>query len=134
MQFISRLIAFATLLSASILVPAVGQELERGRIGYSGTGITQYFLELPLKQGIFRKNGLDPQIVYVGSGSLLSQALVGGSFDVAFAQGSEAVLAKLKGADQRIVAAVANHFNHVFLAHPSITSIKQLKGKRVAVS
>jgi len=113
---------------------AVSQELERIKIGYSGTGITQYVLELPKKRGLFRKNGLDPEIVYVGSGSLLSQALVAGSFDVAFSQGSEAMLAKLRGIDQRIVASVANRFNHVYLTHPSITSVKQLKGKKVAVS
>jgi NitT/TauT family transport system substrate-binding protein len=90
-----------------------GQGIEKINIGYSGTGITQYVLEMPRRLGIYRKNGLDPLIVYVGSGSLLSQALIGGSFDVAFSQGSEAMLARLRGADQRIVASVANHFNHV---------------------
>ena len=44
------------------------------------------------------------------------------------------MLAKLRGADVRINAVVANRFNHVYLAAPSITSIKQLKGRRVAVS
>lgn len=114
--------------------PALAQELQKINLGYSGTGITQYTLEIARRQGLFRKNGLDPVIVYVGSGSLLGQALIGGSFDIAFSQGSESVQAKLRGADMRIIAAVANHFNHVFLSHPSITSLKQLKGKRVAVS
>ena len=114
--------------------PALAQELQKINLGYSGTGITQYTLEIARRQGLFRKNGLDPVIVYVGSGSLLGQALIGGSFDIAFSQGSESVQAKLRGADMRIVASVANHFNHVFLSHPSITSLKQLKGKRVAVS
>jgi NitT/TauT family transport system substrate-binding protein len=111
-----------------------GQGIEKINIGYSGTGITQYVLEMPRRLGIYRKNGLDPLIVYVGSGSLLSQALIGGSFDVAFSQGSEAMLARLRGADQRIVASVANHFNHVYMTAPNITSIKQLKGKKIAVS
>jgi NitT/TauT family transport system substrate-binding protein len=44
------------------------------------------------------------------------------------------MLAKLRGADIRINAVIANHFNHVYLAGPSVTSIKQLKGKKVAVS
>jgi NitT/TauT family transport system substrate-binding protein len=110
------------------------QQLEKLNVGYSGTGISQYVMELPRKQGIFRKNGLEPEIVYVGSGTILSQALIAGTFDVAFSQGSEAIAAKLRGFDQRIVATVANHFNHVFLGHPSITSLKQLKGKKVAVS
>ena len=125
------LIAFAVLF---LRESTYGQGVEKINIGYSGTGITSYVLEIPRRLGIFRKNGLDPLIVYVGSGSLLSQALIGGSFDIGFSQGSEAMLAKLKGADQRIVASVANRFNHVYMTTPSITSIRQLKGKRVAVS
>jgi NitT/TauT family transport system substrate-binding protein len=65
---------------------------------------------------------------------LLNQALIAGTFDVSFSQGSEAMIAKLRGADMRITAVVANRFNHVYLAAPGITSIKQLKGKKVAVS
>ena len=114
--------------------PVQAQQPEKLSVGYSGTGITQYTLEIAKRQGLFRKNGVDPEIVYVGSGTILSQGLIAGSFDVAFSQGSEAIAAKLRGFDQRIVATVANHFNHVFLSHPSITSLKQLKGKKVAVS
>jgi NitT/TauT family transport system substrate-binding protein len=114
--------------------PAGAQELQKINLGYSGTGITQYTLEIARRQGLFRKNGLDPVIVYVGSGTILSQGLIAGSFDIAFSQGSESVQAKLRGFDMRIVASVANHFNHVFLSNASITSLKQLKGKRVAVS
>jgi ABC-type nitrate/sulfonate/bicarbonate transport system substrate-binding protein len=123
--------ALLYLLLASLL-PA--QEIQKIKIGYSGTGITQYALELPKRLGIFKKNGLDPEIVYVGSGSLLNQALVAGTFDLSLSQGSEAMVAKLQGVDQRIVASIANRFNHVYLTHPSITSLKQLRGKRVAVS
>jgi NitT/TauT family transport system substrate-binding protein len=104
------------------------------RLGYSGTGLNNYVLEMGRRAGIFRKNGLDLEVVYVNSGSLLNQALIAGTFDVSFSQGSEAMLAKLRGADMRIVAVIANHFNHVYLTAPAITSIKQLKGKKVAVS
>jgi NitT/TauT family transport system substrate-binding protein len=110
------------------------QTLDKIRLGYSGTGINNYTLEMGKRQGIFRRNGIDLEVVYVNSGSLLNQALIAGTFDVAFSQGSEAMVAKLRGADMRIVAVVANRFNHVYLAAPSITSFKQLKGKKVAVS
>ena len=128
--------AFLFIVFTALLSPQStnGQGVEKINVGYSGTGITSYVLETPQRLGIYRKNGIDPLIVYVGSGSLLSQALIGGSFDVGFSQGSEAMLAKLKGADERIVASVANRFNHVYMTAPSITSIKQLKGKKVAVS
>lgn len=110
------------------------QTPEKIRLGYSGTGINNYVLDMGKRQGIFRKNGLDPEVVYINSGSLLSQGLISGTFDLSFSQGSEAMVAKLRGADVRIAAVVANRFNHVYLAAPSITSIKQLKGKKVAVS
>jgi NitT/TauT family transport system substrate-binding protein len=113
---------------------AFAQTLDKIRLGYSGTGLNNYVLEMGKRQGIFRRNGLDVEVVYVNSGSLLSQALIAGTFDLSFSQGSEAMVAKLRGADVRIAAVVANRFNHVYLAAPTITSIKQLKGKKVAVS
>src|SRR5919109_1424370 len=113
---------------------ASGQTLEKMRLGYSGTGLNNYVLEMGRRAGLFRKNGLDLEVVYVNSGSLLNQALIAGAFDLSFSQGSEAMLAKLRGADMRITAVIANRFNHVYLTAPAITSIKQLKGKKVAVS
>jgi NitT/TauT family transport system substrate-binding protein len=113
---------------------ASAQTLDKIRLGYSGTGLSNYVLDMGKRQGIFRKNGLDVEVVYVNSGSLLNQALISGTFDLSFSQGSEAMTAKLRGADVRIAAVIANRFNHVYLAAPSITSFKQLKGKKVAVS
>jgi ABC-type nitrate/sulfonate/bicarbonate transport system substrate-binding protein len=110
------------------------QALDKIRLGYSGTGLNNYTLEMGKRLGIFRRNGIDLEVVYVNSGSLLNQALIAGTFDVSYSQGSESMLAKLRGADMRIIAVIANRFNHVYLAAPSITSFKQLKGKKVAVS
>jgi NitT/TauT family transport system substrate-binding protein len=114
--------------------PAYSQQLTKIRIGYSGTGDSQYILELPRRQGIFQKNGLDPEIVYVNSGTLLSQALIAGNFDVALTRGSTPMLGKLRGSEQYIIATYSNHFNDVFLTIPEITAVKQLRGKKVAVS
>ena len=131
-RFIVATLLFILQFSSSSI--ALAQTLEKMRLGYSGTGLNNYVLEMGRRAGLFRKNGLDLEVVYVNSGSLLNQALIAGTFDVSFSQGSEAMLAKLRGADMRIVAVIANHFNHVYLTAPAITSIKQLKGKKVAVS
>jgi NitT/TauT family transport system substrate-binding protein len=130
-RFLVSLAGFCCLLS---FTTARAQPLTKVKIGYSGTGNTQYILELPRRQGVFRKNGLDPEIVYVTSGSLLSQALIAGNFDVALTRGTTPMLGRLRGSEQCIVANYSNHFNDVFLAAPEITSVKQLKGKRIAVS
>jgi NitT/TauT family transport system substrate-binding protein len=130
-RFGSLLFALALLLDGATVW---AQTLDKIHLGYSGTGLNNYVLEMGKRQGIFRRNGLDLEVVYVNSGSLLSQALIAGTFDLSFSQGAEAMVAKLRGADVRIAAVIANHFNHVYLAAPSITSFKQLKGKKVAVS
>jgi len=134
MKGITRIGLTAFLLSLIGTQAARAQILDKMRLGYSGTGINNYVLEMGKRAGIFKKNGLYVEVVYVNSGSLLSQALIAGTFDLSFSQGSEAMVAKIRGADVRIAAVVANRFNHVYLAAPSITSIKQLKGKKVAVS
>jgi NitT/TauT family transport system substrate-binding protein len=129
------LVILTLLLSIGLGAPlAVAQTLDKVRLGNSGTGINVYLLDIGKRLGIFRKHGLDLEAIYVSSGSLLNQALMAGTFDMVMSQGSEAMMAKLRGADLRINAVVANRFNHVYLAGPSITAIKQLKGKRVAVS
>src|SRR5215467_4519718 len=122
-----RLTLLGLLLSLPFLLPsnpAHPQTLAKIRIGYSGTGDSQYILELPRRQGIFQKNGLEPEIVYVNSGTL----------DVALTRGSTPMLGKLRGSEQYIIATYSNHFNDVFLTSPEITTVKQLKGKKVAGS
>ena len=126
------LIVLATVLSSPIF--SFAQTLDKMRLGYSGTGINNYVLEIGRRAGIFRRNGVDLEVVYVNSGSLLNQALIAGTFDMSLSQGSESMLAKLRGADMRITAVPANRFNHVYLGAPGITSFKQLRGKKVAVS
>ena len=37
------------------------QNLETMRLGYSGTGLNNYVLEMGKRAGIFKKNGLDPR-------------------------------------------------------------------------
>ena len=134
-RFASIFFSFAiSIWFPGFLQPLSAQTVEKIRLGYSGTGLSNYALEMGKRLGIFRRNGIDLEVVYVNSGSLLNQALIAGTFDVSLSQGSEAMLAKLHGADMRIVAVIANHFNHVYLAAPAITSFKQLKGKKVAVS
>ncbi|MSP38937.1 MAG: hypothetical protein EXR70_10650 [Deltaproteobacteria bacterium] len=137
MKYLHRnfLFTLALLLSLSLISPsASAQSLDKVRLGNSGTGINVYLLDIGKRMGLFRKHGIDLEAIYVNSGSLLNQALMAGTFDMVMSQGSEAMLARLRGADLRMNAVVANRFNHVYIAGPTITAIKQLKGKRVAVS
>ena len=47
------------------LTEAGAQTLDKIRMGYSGTGINNYVVELGKRLGIFRRNNLELEVVYV---------------------------------------------------------------------
>ena len=57
------------------LVQAQIKALEPVKIGYSGIGIAHDFLKIMEKNRIFEKYGLNAQNIYIGSGSLMNQAI-----------------------------------------------------------
>ena len=80
-------------------------------------------------RGFFREEGLDPEIILIRS-SLSVQAMLGGSLDFGTATGT-AVSAIVNGADVRIVLAMSDKPAFDLIAHPSITKIAELRGKRI---
>jgi len=69
----------ATLLILPGAVTAQPKSLETVKIGYSGIGIAHDLLRMMAKNRVFEKYGLDAESIYIGSGSLMNQAIVGGS-------------------------------------------------------
>jgi hypothetical protein len=76
-----RLTFLIALLSSSFLLP-YSQPLTKIRIGYSGTGDSQYILQLPRTQGIFQKNGLAPKIVSLNTKAIESVKRIGVRFQL----------------------------------------------------
>ena len=81
------------------------------------------------ERGFFRDEGLDAEIILVRS-SLSVQALLGGSIDFATATGT-AVNAVVNGADVRVVFAMTDRPAFDLIAHPSIATIQQLRGRKI---
>ncbi|HKA34068.1 MAG TPA: ABC transporter substrate-binding protein, partial [Candidatus Binatia bacterium] len=80
-------------------------------------------------RGFFREEGLEVEIVLVRS-SLSVQALLGGSIDFATATGT-AVSAAVSGADVRVIFAMTDRPSFDLIAHPSIATIQQLRGRKI---
>jgi ABC-type nitrate/sulfonate/bicarbonate transport system substrate-binding protein len=83
-------------------------------------------------RGFFREEGLEPELVLMRA-SLTPQALLGGSIDFGTATGT-AVSAAVSGADVRVVLAMSDMPSFDLIVHPSITSIQQLRGKKIGVA
>jgi NitT/TauT family transport system substrate-binding protein len=138
------MIAPARLLLASLvvfLVSAVAQaqtpDKVRIAIGQGGT-FEGSFCELGQNAGIFRKHGIDLDVIYTsGSGETL-QAVIGGSMDLGSGLGTHAVLGAFsKGAPVRIVAGVMTGANDLFWyvrADSPLKSMREANGKAVGYS
>jgi NitT/TauT family transport system substrate-binding protein len=85
--------------------------------------------------GFFRKNGLDVELVHVGSSPIAMAAYLTGEIDILGGGGSAGPNAYLRGQrDLVFFAAMNNKFVFVIYAHPSITSTAGVRGKRVGVT
>ncbi|MGH7767213.1 MAG: ABC transporter substrate-binding protein [Candidatus Binatia bacterium] len=123
------------LAAALVLLPAASvYTAERVVLGYSGVGSGEEVHHLAKQLGLFKKYGLDVEIVYIPGGSTVVQAMVAG--DVQFGRGSsnEVVSAHLAGFPLKIISALINKFVYSFVTPPSIAKPQDLKGKSVAVS
>jgi NitT/TauT family transport system substrate-binding protein len=132
----------AALLAAFLLLglgaaPALAQEKLKLAVGQRGNWDTSVS-ELGKRAGIFRKYGLDLDILYTeGSGETL-QATISGSVDIGVGPGVMGVLgAFAKGAPVRIIGAEVTGASDLFWyvrANSPIKSLRDTNGKTIAYS
>lgn len=122
------------LLLAFLFLPRPAHSLERVVLGYSGVGSGEEVHHLAQQMGLFKKYGLDVEIVYIPGGSTVVQAMIAG--DIQFGRGSsnEVVSSHLAGFPLKIISSLINKFVYSFVTPMSITKPQDLKGKSVAVS
>ena len=129
-----RSILFVALfLSLLIVARNVSAQLTSVKVGHNGFSDESVFY-LGREVGIFKKQGIDLELIYIPGGSLSMQALIGKSLDLLLAGGTPLVYAQLKGADLRMIGGVNNLLPYVLVAREGISRAEQLKGKKVGIS
>ncbi|MBI3064207.1 MAG: ABC transporter substrate-binding protein, partial [Deltaproteobacteria bacterium] len=91
-------------------------------------------LYLGERAGLFKKNQLDAQLIYMPGGSLIVQTLLSGDVGVASLAPPSAVSAWARGAELAIVAGGIERALNALMVNPKIRKVDELKGKRVAIS
>jgi NitT/TauT family transport system substrate-binding protein len=126
----------AILLAAALAViagPAPAQE--RMRLGLSSVSALHSAVWVAEQRGLFRKNGLDPEIVVIGgAGPMGVSALLAGDIQFVTSAGDAIVNANLRGGDTVMVAGVINSGLQRFVARPEIKSQADIKGKKIGVT
>ena len=117
-----------------LLLPEHARAIDKIVLGYSGVGSGEEVHHFAKEVGLFKKYGLDVEIVYIPGGSTVVQSMIAG--DVQFGRGSatEVVTAHLAGFPLKILTALINKFVYSFVTPMNIARPQDLKGKVVAVS
>ena len=129
-----RLIFAIAITMLAATAAAAQQSMTKVRVAYDGFSMTSGPLIYADKQGIFRKFGLDIEPIFIDGGSMLTQAVVGGSVDIAQNGYTPALSAAVQGADIVIVGGISNKLPFQLVVKTSIAGAEQLKGQSVAIS
>src|SRR5882672_11861273 len=129
-----RLIFSVALVALAATSTAAQQSLTKVRVAYDGFSMTSGPLIYADKRGIFRTFGLDVAPIFIDGGSMLTQAVVGGSVDIAQNGYTPALSAAVQGADVVIIGGISNKLPFQLVVKTAITRPDQLKGQSVAIS
>jgi NitT/TauT family transport system substrate-binding protein len=122
------------LLLATLILPtaAQAQELKKIKIGYPAISYNQIHIWIAKDAGLFKKQGLDAEVIFFRGGQVATQALVAG--DPPIVNIGTVVQAGLQGHDIVLIASSESAYNYSVVARPGISRVEQLKGKRLGVS
>ncbi|HEV8724695.1 MAG TPA: ABC transporter substrate-binding protein [Candidatus Binatia bacterium] len=85
-------------------------------------------------KGIWRKHGLDVELVYLGGGSRSVPALLSGSIQLFMGSDTAAYVAAIQGAKIVKIGVTMNTLGYFLMTTPEIRSIADLKGKVLGIS
>jgi NitT/TauT family transport system substrate-binding protein len=120
------------LLLVSLPSPALAQN--KVRINWTAVTGAQSGMFMARQEGLFKKNGLDVELLHIPSSSRAIQAILAGEIAISFMDGSNAAQANLKGANLALIAGATNRMVFSLMAKPEIKSVSDLRGKKIGIT
>jgi NitT/TauT family transport system substrate-binding protein len=122
-------------LAIGLLLPLAAvesQELKKIKIGYPAIASNQIHIWVAKDAGLFKRYGLEAELIFFRGGQLATQALVAG--DPPIVNIGTVVQAGLQGHDLVLIASSENAYAYSVVARPNFGKVEQLKGKKLGVS
>lgn len=131
-----RKIIIILLLTLAMPVTTETLAAERGlRVSYSAPATVYLPLWTANDAGFFKKQGLNVEVVHVGSSPIAISALMTNETQVLSGGGTVAPSAYLQGErGLQIFARMNNRFVFSLFSHPSITTLEGIKGKKLGIT
>ena len=131
-QRISLCPIYVTLLAAVLVSPPVfGQTLKVPFVSISPNPAPLWIAK---EAGLFKKNNLDVELVYIPGGTVIIQAMLSGEVRLANMAPPAAITAWTKGADLVLVGTSVNRLLETVVTSTAIKRPEDLKGKKIGVS
>ena len=109
-------------------------ELKKITLGYSTVGPAGTGLWMAKEIGAFEKYGIDADLIFISSGPVVVQALIGGDLQAGLAATNAVIAAVLGGAPLVSVMSLVNRPYYRLWVQPEITRLEELRGKTLGVS
>lgn len=107
---------------------------EKMHVGYSAQAGAFAPIWITKEAGLFKKHGLDVNLVFIPGGPTAAAALMAGEVQVVAMAGPAIVTSNLAGSDLVMIGGIVNTFAFQFVTVKGITTPSQLKGKRIGVN
>ena len=115
-----------------LTAPALAQN--KVRINWTAVTGAQSGMFMAKQEGLFKKHGLDVELLHIPSSSRAIQAILAGEIAISFMDGSNAAQANLKGANLALVAGATNRMVFSLMAKPEIRLVSDLRGKKIGIT
>jgi NitT/TauT family transport system substrate-binding protein len=123
------------MLMVSLLFAAPLMAQEKLRVGLSSVSATNGSIWLAEDKGLFRKYGVDVEVIVVGGGGArVVSALVAGDLHFSVGGGEGSVRSQLRGADTVIAASSLSKGLQRIMARPEIKNYQELKGRKIGIT
>ena len=107
---------------------------ERLKIAYSSADASNAVWFIALDGGMYRKYGLDVELIFIQSSTMSVSTLVSGDIQVANSSGGAVASAVVGGANLVMSACYINTLPYELIVQESVKSAEDLKGKSVGIS
>jgi ABC-type nitrate/sulfonate/bicarbonate transport system substrate-binding protein len=104
------------------------------RLNWSAIAAGQSGIWIAHDEGLFKKNGLDVELLHIPSSSLIIQTILAGEVAISYVDGRNTIQSNLTGSDMVLIAGVTNRFPFTFMARPEFKRVSDLRGKRIGVT
>jgi NitT/TauT family transport system substrate-binding protein len=130
----SRPLVLALLVLTTAISAGPAQAQEKIRIAFSSTDSLNGIWTIAQGAGFYKRNGLDADVVYIGSSTVAAAAVVSQDVQLANIAGSVVANSAVRGGDLVSIACFVNSLAYELVVLESVKTPEDLKGKSIGIS